>query len=187
MNYNRTDRTLETDRLLLRLFKPADAEEVRDYCNNYNIYRSTLTLPYPYPLECAVSWMANHEQNFDLDKMYEFAITDRNTGKLYGAVGISNHQPYHNGEIAYWIGEAHWGQGYGTEAARAVIEFVFTEKNYHRVYARHFASNPASGKIMQKCGMSYEGTLKDHIYKNNSYEDLVYYGILNPVKENPET
>lgn len=141
MNYNRTDRTLETDRLLLRLFKPADAEEVRDYCNNYNIYRSTLTLPYPYPLECAVSWMANHEQNFDLDRMYEFAITDK----------------------------------------------TFTEKNYHRVYARHFASNPASGKIMQKCGMSYEGTLKDHIYKNDSYEDLVYYGILNPVKENPAT
>lgn len=65
-------------------------------------------------------------------------------------------------------------------AERAVIEFAFTEKKYHKVYARHFASNPASGRIMQKCGMTYEGTLKDQIHKINSYEDLVYYGIVNP-------
>lgn len=52
------------------------------------------------------------------------------------------------------------GKGYGTEAAKAVIEFVFKEKNYHRVYARYLKSNPASGKIMEKCGMTYEGTLK---------------------------
>ncbi|MEK4006743.1 GNAT family N-acetyltransferase [Paenibacillus sp. FSL H3-0333] len=92
----------------------------------------------------------------------------------------SPHPSHHNGEIGYWIGEAHWGHGYGTEAARAVIEFAFTEKKYHKVYARHFASNPASGRIMQKCGMTYEGTLKDQIHKINSYEDLVYYGIVNP-------
>ncbi|WP_341185650.1 GNAT family N-acetyltransferase [Paenibacillus sp. FSL H7-0756] len=46
--------------------------------------------------------------------------------------------------------------------------------------ARHFASNPASGRIMQKCGMTYEGTLKDQVHKINAYEDLVYYGIFNP-------
>jgi RimJ/RimL family protein N-acetyltransferase len=110
------------------------------------------------------------------------AITDNNSGKLYGAIAISNHKQFKNGEIAYWIGEEYWGNGYGTEAAKAMIEFAFKEKKYHRVYVRHFKSNPASGKIMKKCGMEYKGTLKDHIYKNDSFEDIVYYGIINPMK-----
>lgn len=182
MIFNAKDRTIETDRLLLRPFLPADAAAVMNYCNNYNIYRSTLYLPFPYTLESAEIWIASHEQNFDLDRMYEFAVTDKLSGQLYGAIGITHQQAYRNGEIAYWIGEPHWGKGIGTEAARAVIEFVFEEKNYHRVYARHFKSNPASGAIMQKCGMSYEGTMKDHICKNDTYEDIVWYGIINPAQ-----
>ncbi|MGV3465559.1 MAG: GNAT family N-acetyltransferase [Heyndrickxia sp.] len=182
MIFNSREKTIETDRLLLRLFKESDAKDVTAMCNNYNIYKSTLNLPYPYTLECALSWIANHEQNFELDRMYEFAITDKKSGQLYGAIGISNHKHFQNGEIAYWIGEEYWGKGYGTEAAKAVIDFVFQEKDYYRVYARHFKSNPASGKIMEKCGMLYEGTLKDHVYKNGAFEDIVYYGIINPNK-----
>lgn len=180
MIYSKTAKTIETERLLLRLFQESDAQAVSNYCNNYNIYKSTLNLPYPYSLECALTWIGNHEKHYDLDTMYEFAITDKQSGQLYGAIGISNHPLYKNGEIAYWIGEEHWGNGYATEAAKALIDFVFTEKNYHRVYARYFKSNPASGKIMEKCGMRYEGTLKDHIYKNNTFEDIVFYGIINP-------
>ncbi|MFJ7666172.1 GNAT family N-acetyltransferase [Lysinibacillus sp. NPDC097195] len=182
MNFNKIDKSIETERLLLRLFKDTDAQQVSHYCNNYNIYKSTLNLPFPYTLACAQTWIANHEKHYDLDKMFEFAITDKQSGQLFGAIGISNHQQYKNGEIAYWIAEEHWGKGYATEAAKALIEFVFTEKNYHRVYARYFKSNPASGKIMEKCGMHYEGTLKDHIYKNGTFEDIVFYGILNTLK-----
>ncbi|NRG47761.1 GNAT family N-acetyltransferase [Bacillus sp. CRN 9] len=80
------------------------------------------------------------------------------------------------------IGEDYWGNGYGTEAAKSIIEFVFTEKNYHRVHGRHLKSNPVSGKIMKKCGMMYEGTLKDHIYKNDDFEDIVFYGLINSIK-----
>lgn len=182
MIYHKAEKTIETDRLLLRLFTESDAQNVTQLCNNYNIYKSTLTLPFPYTLDCALSWIANHEQNFESDRMYEFAVTDKNSGQLYGAIAISNHKPYKNGEIAYWIGEQYWGKGYGTEAAKAVIEFVFKEKNYHRVYARYLKSNPASGKIMEKCGMTYEGTLKDHVYKDDSFQDLICYGIINPME-----
>ncbi len=179
MIYNEKEKTITTDRLLLRLFNESDANEVRRLCNNFNLHKSTLNLPYPYSLECALSWIEEHEQNFDLDRMYEFAITDKHSGQLFGAIGISSKEIDRNGEIAYWVGEEYWGKGYGTEAAKAVIEFVFKEKNYHRVYARHFKSNPASGEIMKKCGMVYEGTLKDHIYKNDGFEDLVLYGMIN--------
>ncbi|MDF1511139.1 GNAT family N-acetyltransferase [Robertmurraya sp. DFI.2.37] len=178
MKFNRKDKTLETERLLLRLFTEADAEQVQFLCDNINIYKSTLNLPFPYSLQCALSWIANHEQNYTEDKLYEFAITDKKNGELYGAIALSNQRLHRNGEIAYWIGEPFWGNGYATEAAQAMLDFAFEEKNYHRVYARYFKSNPASGKIMKKCGMVYEGTLKDHVYKTDRYEDLIYYGII---------
>lgn len=180
MNYQAAEKTIETERLMLRLFTEADAPEVSALCNNFALYKSTLNLPYPYTLDCALSWISTHQQNFEQEQLYEFAITDKQSGQLYGAIGLSNRQQHQNGEMAYWIGEPYWGNGYGTEAARAIIEFAFKEKQYHRVYAQYFLSNPASGKIMEKCGMQYEGTLKDHVFKNGTFEDIVFYGIINP-------
>lgn len=180
MIYNSENRSITTERLLLRMFKISEAEPVAELCNNYNVYKSTLSLPYPYTLECALSWIANHEENYSSDKFYEFAITNNNTGEIYGCIGLSNNQKDKNGEVGYWIGEQYWRNGFATEALRAVIEFALSKKKYHRVYSRHFASNPASGRVMQKAGMQYEGTLIDHIFKENKYETIIHYGIINP-------
>lgn len=178
MIYNKTEKTLETNRLLLRLFKESDAREVTRLCNNYNIYKNTLYLPYPYSMDDALSWMKNHQENFNGNKAYEFAVTDKVTGKLYGAIALTNHQKFNHGEIAYWIGEEYWGNGYATEAAITILEFAFVEKNYNKVFARYFDSNEASGKVLSKIGMKKEGVLREHILKEDQYIDLVYYGIL---------
>ncbi|GIN57922.1 GNAT family N-acetyltransferase [Lederbergia ruris] len=180
MKYNRIKKTILTDRLNLRIFEKSDAETVQALCNNFNIYKSTLYLPYPYSLNDALVWIENHQKNFDEDRSYEFAITDRISGNLYGAISLSNNQKFNNGEIAYWIGEEYWGKGYGTEAAKAIIDFAFKEKELHKVFARYFKSNPASGRIMQKVGMVQEGLLKDQVVKDGKYEDLIYFGIINP-------
>lgn len=180
--YSRTEKTIMTERLFLRLFHESDAEEVTNLCNNYRIYKSTLNLPFPYTLECAMTWISNHKDNFESDKLYEFAITDKVSGQLLGAIALSNRKQNKHGEIAYWIGEQYWGNGYATEAAKAVIDFAFQAKDYHRVYACHFKSNPASGTVMKKCGLEYEGTLKEHIYKEGAFEDLVYYGLVRTVQ-----
>lgn len=177
--YNQEKRTITTERLNLRPFELSDAQRVSELCNNYNVYKSTLTLPYPYPIDCALSWIRTHEDNFNNNKFYEFAITDKSTNVLYGAIGLSNNQTHRNGELGYWIGEEYWGNGYATEATKAIIEFAFSEKQYHKVYARFFASNPGSGRVMQKSGMVKEGVLLQHIYKDNKFEDLIHYGILN--------
>jgi [ribosomal protein S5]-alanine N-acetyltransferase len=178
MIYSKTEKTIETDRLLLRLFKKSDAKDVSILCNNYNLYKNTLYLPYPYSIEDALSWIKNHLDNFNNNRLYEFAITDKVTGKLYGAIALSNNQNFNNGEIAYWIGEEYWGNGYATEASKAILEFAFIEKQYHKVFARYFNSNPASGRVIQKIGMRKEGVLREHVMKENRYEDLVYYGII---------
>jgi len=176
--YDNKARTITTERLRLRPFELSDAERVSELCNNYNIYKSTLTLPHPYPIESALNWIPTHKENFDNDKSYEFAITDKNTGVLYGAIGLSNIKSHKNGEVGYWIGEPFWGNGYGTEALGALIDFAFNHKNYHRVFARCFESNPASGRVLQKVGMEYEGKQIDHIFKENKYETILMYGIV---------
>ena len=177
--YNPGTRTITTERLILRPYEMSDAKRVCELCNNYNIYKSTLTLPYPYPIESALAWIPTHEENFKNDKSYEFAVTDNLTGELFGAIALSNNQKHKNGEIAYWIGEEYWGNGYATEALKAVIDFAFSEKGYHKVWGRFFATNPSSGKVMQKVGMVKEGVLAEHVIKEGKYEDLIFYGIVN--------
>ncbi|SOC39885.1 GNAT family N-acetyltransferase [Ureibacillus acetophenoni] len=172
--------TMTTERLILRPFQISDAETVAKLCNNYNIYKSTLYLPYPYTLEDALKWIERHEGNAEKNRAYEFAITDKESGELYGAIALSNNQPFNHGEIAYWIGEEYWGQGFATEASQAVMQFAFKEKKLHKVFARFFSSNPASGRVLEKLGMKQEGILIDHIIKDGRYESLVYYGIINP-------
>jgi len=179
MKYNAETRAITTDRLNLRPFQITDAPRVSELCNNYNIYKGTLTLPYPYPIESALLWIPTHEENFTNDKSYEFAITDKTTGELYGAIALSNNQKHKNGEIAYWVGEEYWGNGYAAEALKAIIDFAFTIKGYHRVWGRFFASNPASGAVMRKVGMEYEGVMKQHVLKEGVYLDLEFYGIIN--------
>jgi [ribosomal protein S5]-alanine N-acetyltransferase len=179
MNYDDQQKTITTNRLVLRLFEKSDAEAVARLCNNYNLYKNTLYLPYPYALEDALSWMERHLNNFNEDKSYEFAVTDKDSGEVYGAIALSNNKRFHHGEIAYWIGEEFWGNGYATEAAEAVLKFAFEVKQYHKVFARYFSSNPASGRVMQKLGMKEEGILIDHVWKENRYENLVCYGIIN--------
>ncbi|MBS4192211.1 GNAT family N-acetyltransferase [Bacillus sp. FJAT-49705] len=182
MIYDDQNKTITTKRLELRLFQKSDAAAVAKLCNNYNIFKNTLYLPYPYSIEDALSWIEHHLDNFNANKSYEFAITDKESGELYGAIALSNNQKFNNGEIAYWIGEEFWGNGYATEAAQAILQFAFDEKQYHKVFARYFNSNQASGRVMQKLGMKEEGILIDQVRKENRYEDLVHYGIINSIE-----
>ncbi|OEH56246.1 acetyltransferase [Oceanobacillus sp. E9] len=170
---------IETERLTLRPFTLEDAEDVTNLCDNYNIYKTTLHIPYPYTLENAKEWISSHEINRKEDTLYQFAITDKDSGELYGSISLSNRKNHQNGEIAYWLGEEFWGRGFVTEASKAMIQFAFKEKNFHRVFAYHLKINPASGRVMKKCGMTYEGTQKDHIYKDGTFHDLYCYGIVN--------
>ena len=178
MRYNEGQNTLETERLLLRPFRLEDADAVAAFCNSEPVYRHTLSLPHPYTADCARSWIGSHAENFRSERGYEYAVTDKADGRLYGCVGLSHHAAHHNGELGYWFGEPHWGRGYATEAARALIDFAFSVKGYHRVYARHFADNPASGRVMQKCGMRFEGIQREHVLKDGAYLDVVCYAIV---------
>ena len=170
--------TLQTDRLVLRPFSLNDAKVVQKLAGDREIAATTLLIPHPYPDGLAEEWINTHSVSFAEGRSINLAITLRETGELIGAIGLTFHKEYCQAELGYWIAAGHWGEGYCTEAAREMLRYGFEGRNLHRIHAHHFGSNPASGKVMLKIGMKYEGTLRDHIRKWDRYQDAVFYGML---------
>ena len=172
--------TLTTDRLLLRPFQAGDAAHVQRLAGDRAVAATTTNIPHPYEDGMAEEWIAGHEEQFRAQEAGVFAITLREGGALVGAISLFGMIPEHRAEMGYWIGVPHWNHGYCTEAACTVLDFGFRTLRLNRMYATHFARNTASGRVMQKLGMTYEGTQRQHVKKWGVYDDLVHYGILKP-------
>jgi RimJ/RimL family protein N-acetyltransferase len=106
------------------------------------------------------------------------AIRLRSDGRLCGGVGLHPETPHHHAELGYWIGVPYWGNGYATEAAKAVVRYGFEHLKLNRIFAHHFKHNPASGKVLRKIGMKHEGCMRQHVLKWGQFVDLELYSIL---------
>ena len=80
--------------------------------------------------------------------------------------------------MGYWIGKPYWNHGYCTEAAQTLLRYAFDVLHLNRVQARHMTKNPTSGRVMQKAGMQYEGTLRQSLRRWGAYEDAAVYAAL---------
>ena len=169
---------LETLRLSLRPFTLDDAPTVQKLAGRVEIADTTLNIPHPYRDGVAEAWILSHKQLFRLGALSNFAIVLRATSELIGAVGLRIEPSHSRAELGYWIGVPYWNHGYCTEAARAVVEYGFKVLQLNRIHASHLRRNPASGRVMAKLGMSYEGRLRQHVLKSDAFEDLEKYAIL---------
>lgn len=169
---------ITTQRLILRPFTLADAPQLARAVNAPEIASNTLNIPYPYDDQMAVSWISGLEERYLGRANVNFAITLRSTGQIGGSVGLVIDQRHQRAEIGYWLAVPLWGHGYTTEAASACLDFGFSSLVLHRIHAGHYTRNPASGRVMQKLGMTYEGTFRHHYLKDGVFEDNVVYGIL---------
>ena len=97
---------------------------------------------------------------------------------IFGGMGIHIDHRHNHAEIGYWLGKPYWGKGYATEAGQALLGYGFETLNLYRIHASHFVGNPASGRVMQKLGMRFEGLRPGYMRKGDQYYDLVLYGIL---------
>jgi len=162
---------ITTARLLLRRPELRDAPAIQTLAAAREIALNTLTIPHPYPVGAAEAWVEKHADD-------AFAITLRDSGELVGVIGVHPNLEHMHGEIGYWIGVPYWGRGYASEATAAIIDYAFGELKLNRVFAEHFGGNPGSGRVMQKAGMTYEGTLRQHHQKWGEFVDVVVYSIL---------
>ncbi|MEP6690586.1 MAG: GNAT family N-acetyltransferase [Gemmatimonadaceae bacterium] len=172
---------LRTLRLALRPFAAEDAPMVQRLAGAREIADTTLHIPHPYPDGAAEAWIASHRLAWESGNSASFAITDAASGALIGAVGLSIVAEHALAELGYWVAVPHWNRGYGTEAGRAVIALAFGELGLHRVQARHFLRNRASGRVMEKLGMRREGIFRDGMRRWGRFEDVEMRAILSSV------
>jgi [ribosomal protein S5]-alanine N-acetyltransferase len=169
---------LISDRLLLRRMTPADAADVQRLAGDRAVAATTSLIPHPYPDGAAEQWIASQAEDLEKGAGAVWAIIRREDEAFIGAIGLNINIECNHAELGYWIGVPYWNKGYVTEACRLVLDYAFNQRGLHRVQAHHFASNTASGRVMQKLGMTCEGTLRQHFRKWGEYVDCVYYGIL---------
>jgi len=145
-----TGPVLETARLLLRAPRLDDAQALAALANDRRIAESTASMPHPYGLADAQGFLRRLDHS---DSEIAFAIT--RAGDLpIGVCGLRT-EPGKAPEIGYWLGVSHWGQGYATEAARALIDHAFEDLGLERLEAGARVSNPASRRVLEKCGFQW--------------------------------
>lgn len=168
---------IETKKLFLTELKAEDIPEIVKYASNKNISNFTQNIPFPYSEKDAVFWINMANQGFENGHQYTFAIRTKERNNFIGGIGLNIERKYKRAEIGYWIAKPFWGKGYATEATKSIIEFGFKNLDLNKFTSSYLAKNPASGKVMENSGMKKEGELKEHIFKNSEYHDLILYGL----------
>jgi RimJ/RimL family protein N-acetyltransferase len=143
---------LETKRLVLRAPTLEDAKAVAMLANDRRVAENTLRIPHPYRLQDAETFIASVNKG---DGEHGFALI-LDDGTLIGMCGIARLDGV-TPEIGYWLGVPYWGRGYATEAARAVIDYGFAALGHDQLVAGARVSNPASRRVLEKCGFQWTG------------------------------
>lgn len=139
--------TIATERLVLRPPRQEDAAGLIPALNNLNVSRWTGRIPYPYGPADADAFFEYLQQK--PEDALVLAITLRDA--LIGVIGLEH------GELGYWLAEPHWGQGYGTEVARAVVDHAFTARGCREIDASYHLGNAASRRILLGLGFVETG------------------------------
>jgi [ribosomal protein S5]-alanine N-acetyltransferase len=169
---------VETKRLILRKFELSDAAGLFDIAKDPLVTVHLAWEPH-----------TSEQQSLDFIKSFidgyaggdcgHWAIIRKEGNTLLGMITIRPGITQPRAEVGYWIGTQYWNQGFMTETLAAFIDLCFTQLGLHRIQACHFVENPASGKVMEKVGMLYEGLLHHYIYNKGHYHDVKLYAIIN--------
>ncbi len=166
-----------TPRLTLRALTPEDVPAVARMAGRREIADTTISIPHPYSEEQARDWIGRLAESAGSGKELVFGVVRGSA--LVGVAGLRDVSREHaQAELGYWIAVEHWGQGYATEAAEALVRFGFEELGLNRIFAHHMARNPASGRVLEKIGMKPEGVLRQRVKKWGVFEDVLILALL---------
>jgi len=167
--------TLNTERLTLRKFNHKDAKDVfQNYFNDERVTTNILRKPHE-SIEATQKLLNDYISSYQQDDVYHWAI--EYDGAVIGEITATGH--YANSfKLGACIGYNYWNRGFVTEAMREVIHFLFEKVGANRIFSSNGVHNPASGRIQEKCGMLYEGLMRDYILYNDEYYDVTQYAIL---------
>lgn len=171
--------TIETQRLILRRFRIADTQSVfENWISDpevQNNYGETTCNTIAGAKQILEKWISSYNNN----GFYRWAVIQKGTNENIGQIAFylvdSKNQ---RADVEYCIGQSYRGNGYAPEALRAVIDYAFTHVNFNRIQAFHRSKNAASGKVLHKAGMKYEGTLKQYLIHKDEFDDCIMYAII---------
>ena len=148
---------LETERLLLRPPERSDVPVLVPLIGDWEVAKNLGRVPYPYAAADAYAFFDQAHAKTANGTDFTFAITRKSDGVYLGGCGVHLRE---NGEweFGYWIGKPYWGNGYATEAARALVQFAFETLKIDMLTAGWFFDNPASGRVLEKLGCTRTGT-----------------------------
>ena len=162
----------------LRKWRHEDAEDVAAVANNANIAANLRnTFPNPYTLADAQWYVDDCVEKGDNNQITRAIVVD---GKVVGSIGIfiKNDVFEKSGELGYWLGEDYWRQGIMSRAAKQLCKEAFEMFPIERIFAEPFAYNAGSRGVLEKAGFTYEGTMRNGVYKNGRIIDYCMYSLL---------
>ena len=163
---------------VIRPWTLSDFKELAAVINNPHILNNLRDgLPYPYTERDAAEFISSV---LDADKSSLFAFTISRNGHCAGSITVTRNVNVHRltGELGYYVAEPCWGLGLATRAVSEICDFVFTNSDIIRIYAEPFAYNSASCRVLEKCGFSCEGVLRNNVIKNGKIYDTMLYARL---------
>jgi len=171
---------LETERLILRRFNISDTQAIFDNWAKDDEVTKYLMWPAHTSIEITKSLQERRMEHYINDKFYQWAIILKENGdEPIGIISIVDmKEDIDMMQIGYTIGRKWWNQGITSEAFKEVIRFLIEEVGVKRIESRHDPRNPNSGKVMLKCGLLYEGTLRKADRNNQGICDTCMYGLL---------
>jgi RimJ/RimL family protein N-acetyltransferase len=150
---------LKARRVMLRIAVPDDAEAITTLINDRRVADNMVGVPHPYTLKDAQAAIAAAHGKPQL-------VITLMDGRVVGGCGLGVRSGYP--ELGYWLGVPYWGNGYATEAARALIDFAFTDLDCTELREGARVSNPASRRVLEKCGFQWTGVVLQRIRAINS-------------------
>lgn len=168
---------LQSGRLLLRRYTLLDADTMyKNYAADERVTRFLSWPPYQNAQDI-LPFLRDAIQGYSSNKCYNWAIEYKQ--EIIGSISVTSLDEKNAAcEIGYCIGYNFWNQGMMSEAVQTVIAYLFQEINMHRIMAKHDGETMASGRVMQKNGMTYEGTLRGYYIRNDkTIGNALVYGI----------
>lgn len=171
--------SIETQRLILRCFTIHDADSMFNNWASDNEVCRYMRWPQHKNIEETKMIISDWLDSYNKLSFYQWAITLEGNDEPIGAIGlfVVNENDL-CGDVGYCIGKKYWGQGIITEALKAILDFAFETIGFNRIETYHSINNPASGRVMQKSGMTFEGLAKQKYKSISGFEDSKMYSIL---------
>ena len=170
--------TLETPRLVLRRIAMRDANDIFAYSSDVQVARHVLWSAQRNIGE-AREYCRYMIRQYRADAPSSWGIVEKKTQQMVGTIGyMSYSEENETVEIGYSLARWLWNGGYMTEALSRVIDYTFESMRINRIEAQHELDNPASGRVMEKCGMRREGVLRQRLYNKGKFVDVALYSIL---------